>query len=446
MNEIKCPHCGKFFQIDESGYQAIASQVRDKEFDKGLKQREEQFRAELAAKTETMDKEKALAVKEALEENSKALADKDRDITALKARMENAETEKQNAVELALGKAERESAAALAEKDKEIERLKALIEAAETEKTLAVKEAVEEKDKQITAERDKRREAENALGNKDMEAELERKNLTEKYDALLKYKDEEIAHYKDFKAKQSTKMVGESLEQYCLTEFNRVRALSFPGVYFEKDNDARTGSKGDFIYRETDENGFEVLSIMFEMKNENETTATKHKNEDFLKELDKDRREKNCTFAVLVSLLEPENDYYNDGIVEAYQYPDMYVIRPQFFLPLIGLLRGMARQAAGYRKELTEVRNQNIDVTHFAEDLEEFKSKFGRNYRLASEKFGKAVEEIDKTIAMLEKTKADLLSSENNLRLANQKAEDLTIKALTKNNPTMAAKFAALEN
>lgn len=276
---------------------------------------------------------------------------------------------------------------------------------------------------------------------------MKEKSLCEKFSDEIKRREDEIAYYKDFKARQSTKMIGESLEQHCETEFNKLRATAFQNAYFEKDNDIKTGSKGDFIYREFSDDGVEFISIMFEMKNEMDTTATKHKNEDFLKELDKDRKEKNCEYAVLVTLLESDNEYYNSGIVDvSYKYPKMYVVRPQFFIPIITVLRNAALNSLQYRHELELVRNQNIDITHFEEDINDFKDKFSRNFRLASEKFQKAIDEIDKTIDHLQKTKEALLSSENNLRLANNKAEDLTIRRLTKGNPTMAEKFAELEN
>ena len=284
------------------------------------------------------------------------------------------------------------------------------------------------------------------MDSEEKESQLKEQSLKEKYEEQLKMKDELVAYYKDFKARQSTKMVGESLEIHCETEFNKLRATGFQHAYFEKDNDARSGSKGDYIYRETDPEGVEFISIMFEMKNEMDETATKKKNEDFLKELDKDRREKNCEYAVLVSLLEPDSELYNQGIVDmSHRYPKMYVIRPQFFIPIITILRNAATNALDYRRQLEVVRNQNIDISHFEEDMNDFKEKFARNFRIASERFQKAIDEIDKTIDHLQKTKEALLSSENNLRLANNKAEDLTIKRLTRKNPTMAAKFAELE-
>ena len=337
--------------------------------------------------------------------------------------------------EKALADKERE----LAEKDLEIAHLKSQIEITKNSTDLTVKTAVQEHEKTIL-------ELKNQLQLETTQWELKEKALSEQHTAELRQKDEEIAYYKDFKVRQSTKMIGESLEQHCETEFNKLRATAFQNAYFEKDNDARTGSKGDFIYREASDDGVEFISIMFEMKNEMDTTATKHKNEDFFKELDKDRREKNCEYAVLVTMLEADNEFYNSGIVDvSYKYPKMYVVRPQFFIPIITVLRNAALNSLKYRTELAQIREQNIDITHFEEDLNDFKDKFARNYRLASEKFQKAIEEIDKTIDHLQKTKEALLSSENNLRLANNKAEDLTIKRLTRNNPTMAKKFAELD-
>ena len=313
-------------------------------------------------------------------------------------------------------------------------------------KKLAVSEAVQEKEKEIAESREQIYVLTGRIETGEKESQLREKSLKESYEEKLKMKDEQIAYYRDFKARMSTKMIGESLEQHCEMEFNRLRATGFQNAYFEKDNDARTGSKGDYIYRESDEEGTEFISIMFEMKNEADATATKKKNEDFFKELDKDRREKNCEYAVLVTLLEAESDLYNSGIVDvSHRYPKMYVIRPQFFIPMITLLRNAAMNSLQYRKELEVIRNQNIDISHFEEDMNDFKDKFARNYRLASEKFQKAIQEIDKTIDHLQKTKEALLSSENNLRLANDKAENLTIKRLTKNNPTMREKFAELE-
>jgi len=332
--------------------------------------------------------------------------------------------------------------AALAERDSKVAALEAKLAAGETEKKLAVAEAVGRKDKELSEKAAELIELRGKLTSQENESKLKEKSLQEQYEGKLKLKDEQIEYYKDFKAKQSTKMVGESLEQHCLTQFNSLRMTAFPNAYFEKDNDARTGSKGDFIFRESDEDGTEFISIMFEMKNEMDTTATKHKNEDFFKELDKDRREKGCEYAVLVSLLEIDNELYNNGIVDvSYRYPKMYVIRPQFFIPMITLLRNAALNSLKYQRELEVVRNQQIDIMHFEENMNAFKDAFGRNYRLASEKFQKAIDEIDKTIDHLQKTKEALLSSENNLRLANNKAEELSVKKLTKNAPSVKAMF-----
>lgn len=404
MQEIKCPKCGEVFQVDESGYAAIVKQVRDKEFEKDILERQSVYQAE-----------KDSAVKIAV---TKIESEKDKEISELRATLK---TEK-------------------AEKELEISKLKDQLELNKISTDLAVKNAVQQKETTIL-------QLESQIQLKDNEWELKEKSLCEKHADEIKRRDEEIAYYKDFKARQSTKMIGESLEQHCETEFNKLRATAFQNAYFEKDNDIKTGSKGDFIYREYSNDGVEFISIMFEMKNEMDTTATKHKNEDFFKELDKDRKEKNCEYAVLVTMLESDNEYYNSGIVDvSYKYPKMYVVRPQFFIPIITILRNASLNSLQYRHELELVRNQNIDITHFEEDINDFKNKFSRNFRLASEKFQIAIAEIDKTIAHLQKTKEALLSSENNLRLANNKAEDLTIKKLTKGNPTMAVKFAELED
>lgn len=422
MQEIKCPRCGEVFQVDESGYAAILKQVHDKEFDNEIRRREAAFADE---------KENAvnLAV-------TKAEADKDREIAELRQQLRIAE-EKSRAM---LEKLSSESRLAIAEKENEISRLNDKIELDRSKSESAVERAVQDKDKEIV-------QLKSDLALERNKHELSEKSLNEAHEAELRRKDEEIAYYKDFKARQSTKMVGESLEQHCLIEFNKLRATAFQNAYFEKDNDARTGSKGDFIYRESAEDGTEYISIMFEMKNEMDETATKHRNEDFFKELDKDRREKKCEYAVLVSMLEADNELYNSGIVDvSYRYEKMYVIRPQFFIPLITILKNAALNSLSYRQELAQVRNQNVDVTNFEENLNAFKEGFSRNYRLASEKFSLAIEEIDKTIDHLTKTKNALLSSENNLRLANNKADDLSVKKLTKNNPTMQAKFAELKN
>lgn len=405
MQEIKCPNCGEVIQVDESDYAQIVQQVRDKEFEKELARRER----ELADKRET-----------------------ELQLVRLQQEQERANAVSQKELELA-------------KKDRILADLKAKLEGSETEKKLAVAEAVRAAEKMISDKVTEITQLKGILESKENERRLQEKSLTEQYESKLKLKDEQIEYYKDFKARQSTKMVGESLEQHCLNQFNSLRMTAFPNAYFEKDNDARTGSKGDFIFREAAE-GTEFISIMFEMKNEMDTTATKHKNEDFFKELDKDRREKGCEYAVLVSLLEIDNELYNNGIVDvSYRYPKMYVIRPQFFIPIITLLRNAALNSLKYQQELQVVRNQQIDIMHFEENMTAFKDGFSRNYRLASEKFKKAIEEIDKTIDHLQKTKDALLSSENNLRLANNKAEDLTIKRLTKNAPSVKAMFDALQ-
>ena len=424
MQEIKCPKCGEVFQVDESGYAAIVKQIRDREFQKEVYEREQQFKAHL----QTLEKDRQLAIKN-------AVGEKDAEIAQLKAQLNaNAQNNKLSVSE------------AVAVKEKEITALEARLAAYEMEKRLAVSEVVFKTERQLAAKNEELIKLTNQIESNEKESKIREQSIKAGYEAKLKIKDEQIDYYKDLKAKQSTKMIGETLEQHCAIEFNRLRATAFRNAYFEKDNDARTGSKGDFIFREFDDEGTEFVSIMFEMKNEADETATKHKNEDFLKELDKDRKEKNCEYAVLVSLLEADNELYNGGIVDmSHRYPKMYVVRPQFFIPIITLLRNAAMNSLQYKKELATIKNQNIDISHFEEDMNDFKEKFARNYRLASEKFKKAIEEIDKTIDHLQKTKEALLSSENNLRLANNKAEDLSIKRLTRNNPTMQAKFAELE-
>ncbi len=424
MNEIKCPNCGTVFTIDEQDYESIVKQIRDKEFEREISVRESQFRNE---------KEQALKLAQAKAEKDLAdeLNKKELEIASLKNELKTKETETESRIE-------KKYSEELSKKSLEISELKSEIKLKDTEKELALKDAVTEKDKEIDALANKIEVSKN-------EFLVKEQSLKQQFEEKIKDKDEQIAYYKDFKARQSTKMIGESLEVHCSNEFNKLRPL-FGNVYFEKDNDAKTGSKGDFIFRETDEDGTEVISIMFEMKNEGDETATKHKNEDFLKELDKDRKEKNCEYAVLVSLLEIDNEYYNNGIVDvSYRYPKMYVIRPQFFIPLITLLRNAAMNSLGYKKQLVEAKAQHVDISKFEENMNNFKDAFGRNYRLASEKFQKAIDEIDKTIDHLQKTKEALLSSENNLRLANNKAEDLTIKKLTAGNPTMAQMFSELE-
>ena len=424
MNEIKCPHCGEMFTIDEAGFAAILKQVRDREFDAELHERLQLFERE---KQSAVD----LAMATTKNELQAGLAKKDAELAELKARRD---------AEVAELRAEKDAALAKlnAEQESELVRLRAQLDATETEKKLAVTEAVNRVEKQ-------RDELANKLVSKDTEQQLLATSLKEKYEAELRTKEEMIAYYKDMKAKLSTKMVGETLEQHCETEFNKLRASAFQNAYFEKDNDARSGSKGDYIYRETDDAGNEIISIMFEMKNEGDETATKKRNEDFLRELDKDRTEKKCEYAVLVSLLEADSELYNTGIVDvSHKHPKMYVIRPQFFIPMITLLRNAAMNTLQYKSELALVKAQNVDITNFEESINSFKEGFARNYDLASRKFKTAIDEIDKTIDHLQKTKDALLSSENNLRLANNKAEDLTIKRLTRGNPTMAAKFDEL--
>lgn len=404
MQEIICPKCGEVFQVDETGYNQIAKQIRDKEFEKELDRREKEFNDRLEA-------EKKVLLLQQEKERSGSIAQKD---------------------------------AELSEKDKEITALKAQLASVDTEKKLAVAEALEKKNEELSRKNEEITKLQSKLDNKQAENQLNEKALKEQYEEKLKLKDEQIEYYKDFKARQSTKMIGESLEQHCMTQFNSLRMTAFPNAYFEKDNDARSGSKGDFIYRECGEDGTEFISIMFEMKNEADQTATKHKNEDFFKELDKDRREKNCEYAILVSLLEIDSELYNNGIVDvSYKYPKMYVIRPQFFIPMITLLRNAAKNSLQYQQELQIIRNQQVDIQNFEANMNAFKDGFSRNYRLASEKFQTAIDEIDKTIDHLQKTKNALLSSENNLRLANNKAEELTIKKLTKNAPSVKAMFDA---
>ena len=436
MQEIKCPKCGEVLQVDETGYAAIVKQVRDREFTKEIQERLAQFQTEkesavTLAKTATA---KAYDV---------ALAKKAMEINDLKNQLDMQKVAQASSLQEALNKKELE----LAQKEQQIAELTARLQSSETAKELAVNKVISEKQQELFNKEQNILQLTSQVENSKKESAIREQNIISTEEEKLKFKDEEIERYKDFKLRQSTKMVGESLEQHCEIEFNKLRATGFQNAYFEKDNDARTGSKGDYIYREADEDGTEFISIMFEMKNEMDATATKKKNEDFFKELDKDRREKNCEYAVLVSMLESESELYNTGIVDvSYRYPKMYVIRPQFFIPIITLLRNAAQNSLEYRKELSVIKTQNIDISNFENDLNEFKDKFSRNYRLASEKFKKAIEEIDKTIDHLQKTKEALMSSENNLRLANNKAEDLSIKRLTRNNPTMAAKFAELDN
>lgn len=455
MNEIICPHCGKAFKIDEAGYADILKQVRDSDFEKQLHER-----LELAEQ----DKRNAveLAKTKAASESQKATAAKDAEIQELKAKLDAGEVARQLAVTQALSVVEKERDAlaneleqakhdkqttaklaeakhlselqkAAATKEAEIQELKAKLDASNIAQKLAITEAVSAVEK----ERDELK----------LEKHLAEKSLKEKYETQIKDRDDHIERLKDLKARLSTKMIGETLEQHCEIEFNRLRATAFPKAYFEKDNDARTGSKGDYVFRDADEAGTEIVSIMFEMKNESDETATKKKNEDFFKELDKDRTEKGCEYAVLVSLLEPESELYNGGIVDVFhRYPKMYVVRPQFFIPIITLLRNAAMNSLQYKSELALVKAQNIDITNFETQLDDFKTAFGRNWRLASEGFAEAIKRIDDAIKDLEKTKEALHKSANNLRIANDKADDLTVKKLTRGNPTMAAKFAELKN
>jgi hypothetical protein len=392
MHEIICPHCSKAFKIDEAGYADILKQVRDGEFEQQLHDR-----------------------------------------------LELAEQEKRNAVALAEAKLANASQQAAAAKDAEIQALKSKLEAGGMAQQLAIVQALASVEKERDA-------LKNGLERSQLEKALAEKSLKDKYETQLKDRDDAIERLRDMKARLSTKMVGETLEQHCETEFNRIRATAFPRAYFEKDNDARSGSKGDFIFRDADEAGTEIVSIMFEMKNESDLTATKSKNEDFLKELDKDRNEKGCEYAVMVSLLEPDNEFYNMGIVDMFhRYPKMYIVRPQFFIPIITLLRNAAMNSMKYKTELALVKAQSVDITNFENELETFKSAFARNYDLASQRFQKAIDEIDKSIDHLQKTKEALLGTDRNLRLANDKAQDVTIKKLTRGNPTMAAKFAELK-
>lgn len=461
MQEIICPHCKKAFKVDEAGYADILKQVRDSDFEQQLHER-----LELAEKDKL--KEVELAKSNIRNDMQEVTAAKDIEIQKLKTALDANEVSQKLAVTQAMISVEKErdvlanelkqakqeglAASKLAEanlakellgvttsKATEIQELNAKLDANEIAQKLAITEAVSKVEK----ERD---ELKNGLKQSVLEKEIAEKSLKEKYETQIKDRDDAIERLRDMKARLSTKMVGETLEQHCETEFNLIRATAFPMAYFEKDNDARTGSKGDYVFRDSNEAGTEIVSIMFEMKNENDETATKKKNEDFLKELDKDRNEKGCEYAVLVSLLEPESELYNSGIVDvSHRYQKMYVVRPQFFIPIITLLRNAAQNSLKYKTELAIVKSQNIDITHFEDELDAFKTGFARNYELASKKFKTAISEIDKTIDHLQKTKDALLGSENNLRLANNKADDLSVKKLTKKNPTMAKKFSDLK-
>jgi hypothetical protein len=422
MNDIICPNCQKAFKVDEAGFADILKQVRN-----------QQFEDEIQSRLSIAEKEKETAVKLAEANMKNALQEelvrKEKEIMELRA------------------KSAQDMMEQLAKKDAELAEVKSRMEKAEMEKKMSVQTAIQQMELEKV-------ELKNQLNNKEVEKQLLEQRLKEKFseelktkDQIIKMKDEEIALRKDLKHKLSTKMLGETLEQHCEIEFNKLRATAFQKAYFEKDNDARSGSKGDYIYRESDDEGNEIISIMFEMKNEGDETSTKKKNEDFLKELDKDRNEKKCEYAVLVSMLEAESEYYNTGIVDvSHKFPKMYVVRPSFFIQIITILRNAAMNSMKYKAELNSMRNQNIDITNFEERINQFKEGFARNYDLASRKFNTAIEEIDKTILHLQKTKEALLSSENNLRLANSKAEELTIKKLTHNNPTMTAKFSELKN
>ena len=457
MHEIDCPHCSKAFKIDQAGYADILKQVRGKEFEQELHDRlvlaenEKRDAIKLAKSEVSGQMEKSAALKDLHIQELKAqleaeamnrklavtdalgIIEKERD--ALAHALEQAHKDKQAASELAEAKLAQKIQEAEVSKDKEIEKLKASLDVVELKQKAAMLDAVHKVEK----ERD---ELKSGLKEVELEKKLAENLLKDKYETQIKDRDDAIERLRDMKVRLSTKMVGETLEQHCDTEFNRIRSTAFPRAYFEKDNDASTGSKGDYVFRDQDEAGTEIVSIMFEMKNENDTTQTKKKNEDFLKELDKDRRQKGCEYAVLVSLLEPESELYNSGIVDVFhRFPKMYVIRPQFFIPIITLLRNAALKALEYKTELAMVRAQNIDITNFESDLDKFKNAFSKNYELASRKFQTAINEIDKSISHLQKTREALVSTDRNLRLANNKAQDVTIKKLTRKNPTMAAKF-----
>ena len=432
MNDIICPHCNKAFKIDETGYADIVKQVRDSEFDQQLHDR-----LALAEKEKLTAVE--LATAKAASALQKAAAEKDSEIQALQLQLKSGDDSKALAVSQAVSKLERERDALANQLAQAKREMQAASELSAAEQRLALNEAISKVEK----ERDGLK---SGLERAAMEKQVAEAALRDKYETQIKDRDDAIERLRDMKAKLSTKMVGETLEQHCETEFNRIRATAFPRAYFEKDNDSRTGSKGDYIFKDSNEEGTEIVSIMFEMKNEDDRTATKQKNEDFLKELDKDRIEKGCEYAVLVSLLEPESELYNTGIVDVfYRYPKMYVIRPQFFIPIITLLRNAALNALKYKSELALVRSQNVDITNFESQLEVFKTGFSRNYDLASRQFETAIDEIDKSISHMQKTKDALLKTANNLRLANDKAQDVTIKRLTKGNPTMADKFSELD-
>lgn len=452
MQEIKCPHCGEVFQVDETGYAQIAQQVRDREFEAELKRREESLIRQREQALQLAQAEQEKRQNQALAQKQQELSQKEQEIAKLQAALDGSLTQQRLAVSQAAQEWQQKVSeeiqkreAALAKKELEIQQLNAKLSQDEALRQLAVTQAVNDKAMELSRKENEIVKLRGELSGQEAQRQLGEKSLREQYEERLRHKDEQIEYYKDFKARQSTKMVGESLEQHCLTQFNSIRAAAFPKAYFEKDNDARTGSKGDFIFREKAEDGTEFISIMFEMKNEMDETASKHKNEDFFKELDKDRREKGCEYAVLVSLLEIDSELYNNGIVDvSYRYEKMYVIRPQFFIPIITLLRNAALNTLRYRQELQIVQSQQLDVRNFEENMQTFKDGFSRNFELAARKFQDAIDDIDKTIKTLEKTKADLLSSKNNLRLANDKAQDLSIKKLTKNAPAVRQMFEQL--
>jgi hypothetical protein len=472
MQDVKCPHCGQTFTIDGAGYADILKQVRNSEFEHDLHERlklaeqDKHSAVELVEAKAAGERQQAAAAKDAelqdlkvkleqsLKEKQSAVefaeakvasglreeaAAKDAELQDLKAQLEHSLKEKQSALELAEATSVNELQRAAAAKDAEIQKLMTRLDAGEMAQKLAINEAVGVVEKERDA-------LKSGLAQVELEKQLSETSLKDKYETQIKDRDDAIERLRDMKARLSTKMVGETLEQHCETTFNQIRATAFPRAYFEKDNDSRTGSKGDYIFRESDEADTEIVSIMFEMKNESDETSTKRKNEDFFKELDKDRTEKGCEYAILISLLEPDSELYNTGIVDvSHRYPKMYVVRPQFFIPIITLLRNAALSSLQYKSELALVKSQNIDVTNFEDDLETFKDAFGKNYDLASRRFQTAIDEIDKSIDHLEKTKKALQGTDRNLRLANDKAQDVTIKKLTRGNPTMAAKFADLD-
>ena len=433
MNEINCPSCGKVFKIDETVYANILKQIRDKEF-------EDQLKESLAL----AEKEKVTALELAKQKSQNDLkeysSDKEKKIQELQSKLINADIEKKLAISEAKNSIEKERND-LAYKIKELKE-SSIQESKKNEisQKLAISQAVNDMEKE-------RNELKSLIHQSQLENELSEKSIVERYELKIKDRELEIQRLRDLKLRLSTKMLGETLEQHCETEFNRIRATAFPNAYFEKDNDVKSGSKGDYIFRDLNAFGTEIISIMFEMKNESDITTSKKKNEDFLKELDKDRNEKGCEYAVLVSLLEPDSELYNCGILEvSHRYPKMYIIRPQLFITIISILRNAAIKSLEYKAELAKIKSQNIDITNFENDLELFKNAFGKNYELASRRFESAIEEIDKSINHLQKTKDSLLGADRNLRLANNKLNDINIKKLTKNNPTMAEKFDGLKN